>query len=43
MTGLGWVSRKTAYTINKGEHKIVNIHAVEACRGAVVQLHSFLT
>ena len=28
-----WVARTKVYTINKGEHEVVNIHAVEAYRG----------
>jgi hypothetical protein len=34
MRGVGWVSRTKAYTINKGEHEIVSIHAVEVYRGS---------
>jgi hypothetical protein len=34
MRGVRWVSRMKAYTINKGEHEVVNMHAVEAYRGS---------
>jgi hypothetical protein len=34
MRGVGWVSRMKAHTVNKGEHEVVNIHAVEAYRGS---------
>ena len=34
MRGVGWVSRTKAYTINKGEHEVVNTHAMEAYRGS---------
>jgi hypothetical protein len=30
---MGWVSRKKVYTINKCEHEVVTVHAVEAYRG----------
>jgi len=33
MRGVGCVSRMKAYTINKDEHEVVTIHAVEAYRG----------